>query len=103
MSHDQLSSFLQALTDDRDVVRIAEEVSADGEIAALTTRIRQARGDGPAVLFERVAGSAIPVVTNLLGSYARVCRHCEPTRSTRWLIACRRRPNLDLRAVGSIT
>jgi 4-hydroxy-3-polyprenylbenzoate decarboxylase len=74
MSHDQLSSFLQALTDDRDVVRIAEEVSADGEIAALTTRVRQARGDGPAVFFERVAGSAIPVVTNLLGSYARVCR-----------------------------
>jgi 4-hydroxy-3-polyprenylbenzoate decarboxylase len=74
MAYDQLSAFLQELSDARDLARIAEEVSPDGDIAALTTRVRQERGDGPALVFERVAGSSIPVVTNLLGSYARVCR-----------------------------
>ena len=73
MPFDQLSEFLQKLTATGDLVRITQEVDPRHQIAALTCEAR--RSDplgGPAVLFESVKGSRVPVVTNLLGTTQRV-------------------------------
>jgi 4-hydroxy-3-polyprenylbenzoate decarboxylase len=74
MNFDHLADFIAALEDDADLVRIAAPVDPVFEIAEITTRICQLPGGGPALLFENVKGHAIPVVTNLLGSSARMCK-----------------------------
>jgi len=73
MPFDQLSDFLQRLTQAGDLVRIKQEVDPRHQIAAITCEAR--RSDplgGPAVLFESVQGSRVPVVTNLLGTTRRI-------------------------------
>ena len=73
MAFDQLSDFLQRLTQTGDLVRVKQEVDPRHQISAITCEAR--RSDplgGPAVLFESVKGSRVPVVTNLLGTERRV-------------------------------
>src|SRR5262249_33620442 len=53
--------------------RIAEPVSPDLEIAAVTDRACKSPGGGPALLFEKPAGFEIPVASNVYGSYERMC------------------------------
>ena len=65
-----LGEFLSALESRGDLVRIARPVSRDLEITEVTQRVL--RADGPALLFESVPGSTMPVVTNLLGSPRRI-------------------------------
>ncbi|MEX0701840.1 MAG: UbiD family decarboxylase [Planctomycetales bacterium] len=74
MAYDDLGDFLSRLEDDRELVRIAAEVDPVHELAEITARIARAPDGGPAVLFESVAGSEFPVVANLLGCPARLCR-----------------------------
>ena len=73
MSYDQLSDFIQELQDRQELRRVSSELSPELELTELTRRMQQLPGGGPALLFERVRGSAIPVVTNLLGSHRRMC------------------------------
>lgn len=59
-----LRSFLAALEDQKDLARIRKEVDPRFEVAALMKR--GADQDGPALYFERVRGSGIPPVANVL-------------------------------------
>lgn len=52
--------------------RISVPVNCEFEIAQVTNRTAQMSGGGPALLFENVIGSTVPVLTNLLGSAQRL-------------------------------
>ncbi|MGH7163386.1 MAG: menaquinone biosynthesis decarboxylase [Planctomycetota bacterium] len=67
--HD-LRAFLQALEARGELRRIPVEVDPELEISEVCDRVVK-RG-GPALLFERVKGSTMPVLINALGSEARV-------------------------------
>jgi len=65
-----LGDFLAALEAQGDLVRVRAPISRDLEISELTQRVH--RADGPALLFENVAGATMPVVTNVLGATRRI-------------------------------
>jgi 4-hydroxy-3-polyprenylbenzoate decarboxylase len=67
--HD-LRGFLTLLESRGQLLRVRERVSADLEIAALADRA--VKSGGPALLFEDVAGSALPVAINLYGTRERM-------------------------------
>jgi 4-hydroxy-3-polyprenylbenzoate decarboxylase len=67
-----LSEFVAALEADGDLVRVSREVSPKLEIAEIADRA--VKGDGPALLFENVAGSSMPVAINLFASRRRMLR-----------------------------
>ncbi len=67
-----LADFLETLDEIGQLARISVEVDPIEEIAAIT---RQVAGcGGPALLFEKVHGHRLAIVSNLLGSETRVCR-----------------------------
>jgi len=66
-----LRQFLQFLESRGQLRRISAPVSRDLEIAEISNRMLMA--GGPALLFESVQGSSMPVVVNLLGTTDRVC------------------------------
>jgi 4-hydroxy-3-polyprenylbenzoate decarboxylase len=70
MPYKSLGDFLEELAHAGELVRVGAEVDAELEIAEITRRV----GAGPALLFDRVRGQSIAVVTNLLGSEARAAR-----------------------------
>jgi 4-hydroxy-3-polyprenylbenzoate decarboxylase len=73
MSYESLTEFLARLEDHGELVRIAAEVDSALELAAITDRVVKTSSLlGPALLFERVKNSTIPVVTNLFGSLRRL-------------------------------
>ena len=72
MSHRTLADFLEELGRAGELAPVDAEVDPCREVAAITRRI--ARQAGPALLFRRVKGHDIPLLTNLLGSESRVCR-----------------------------
>ncbi|REJ89044.1 MAG: UbiD family decarboxylase [Planctomycetota bacterium] len=75
MPSNQLADFLAALNDADDLRRVSVEVDPEYELAAAADAIaRESADGGPAVLFENVRGSAIPVAANLLGANRRICR-----------------------------
>jgi 4-hydroxy-3-polyprenylbenzoate decarboxylase len=55
------------------LARIADPISPDLEIAAVTDRACKAPGGGPALLFEKPSGFDIPVASNIFGSLERMC------------------------------
>ena len=67
-----LADFLEALAGQNQLVHVKAEVDPAGEIAEITRRV--SRAGGPAILFERVRGQSVALVTNLLGTEARLCR-----------------------------
>jgi 4-hydroxy-3-polyprenylbenzoate decarboxylase len=66
-----LRSFLDQLELRGQLKRIKALVDPDLEIAEISNRLLQS--GGPALMFENVKGSNIPVVVNLLGTVERVC------------------------------
>ena len=70
MTFRSLGEFLARLESAGDLVRVARPVSRDLEITEVTQRVLAA--DGPALVFDRVPGASMPVVTNLLGSPRRI-------------------------------
>jgi 4-hydroxy-3-polyprenylbenzoate decarboxylase len=68
-----LNEFLADLERRKLLARIAEPVSPDLEIAAVTDRACKSPGGGPALLFERPSGFDVPVATNVYGSNERMC------------------------------
>src|SRR5919112_1335915 len=68
-----LKEFIAALDKQRELSRVAEPVSPDLEICAVTDRVSKSPGGGPALLFERPTGFDIPVALNLFGSMKRIC------------------------------
>lgn len=62
---------IRALEAAGELVRIKAEVDPVLEVTEIATRVM--RGYGPALLFERVKGSRIPLLINTYGSYRRMC------------------------------
>jgi len=69
---DDLRGFMDHLERGGELVRVKQEVDPDLEVNAILDRL--ARGRGPAVLFEKVKGSSIPVFGNAFGTFSRVSR-----------------------------
>ena len=72
MAYENLSEFLRALETEGDLVRIRQRVSPRLEISEIADRT--VKGGGPALLFENVEGSAMPVAINTFASRARMLR-----------------------------
>jgi 4-hydroxy-3-polyprenylbenzoate decarboxylase len=93
MAFNNLAEFLADLEKEGDLKRISQQVSPRLQITEIADRVM--RRQGPALFFERVEGSEIPLVINLFGSAGRMakalgCRDLEE-------IAQRIRALLDLR------
>ncbi|MDA0833337.1 MAG: UbiD family decarboxylase [Planctomycetota bacterium] len=71
---DHLADFLAWLQDQGDLVRISAEVDPVFELTEVTERLCRADDGGPAIVFESVRGSNMPIVTNLLGAERRLRR-----------------------------
>ena len=65
-------TFLRRLEAEGELKRVGVEVDPRLEIAAITDRICKRPGGGSALRFDRVKGSALPVVTNAYGSRRRM-------------------------------
>ena len=65
-----LHTFLAQLEREKQLVRVRVEVDPELEITEIATRVVKEKG--PALLFERVKGSDIPLAINLLGSKRRL-------------------------------
>ncbi len=65
-----LRSFLNTLEQQGELARVRAEVDPEYEITEIATRV--VRQQGPALLFENVKGSSIPLAINLLGTDKRV-------------------------------
>ncbi|RJQ81713.1 MAG: UbiD family decarboxylase [Desulfobacteraceae bacterium] len=72
--HADLRSFLRDLERRGELVRVRTEVDPNQEITVIQHRVIAA--GGPALLFERVKGSAFRVVSNLFGTPRRVAMAC---------------------------
>ncbi len=69
---EQLVDDLTRWANSGELLRVAVEVDPVHEIAAITDRVCRQPDGGPALLFERVRGQTMPVVTNLLGNPRRI-------------------------------
>src|SRR5687768_2843991 len=63
--------FVQALEKEGELLRISAPVDSDLEISEIAARVM--RQYGPALLFENVHGSRIPLLINAYGSEKRMC------------------------------
>lgn len=68
-----LKDFINILERENELIRINKPVSKDLEITEITNRVCKGHeGKNKALLFERVEGFEIPIVTNLFGSEKRI-------------------------------
>jgi 4-hydroxy-3-polyprenylbenzoate decarboxylase len=72
MPFTSLWSFIKTLEQENELVRIREFVDPVLEIAEITDRFSKLPGGGKALLFENT-GTELPVLTNAIGSYKRIC------------------------------
>lgn len=70
MAYNSLADFVKALDRAGELKRIKTTVSPDLEIAEITDRV--SKTGGPALLFEKVEGSRMPLLINTYGSYQRM-------------------------------
>ncbi len=70
MAYRDLREFIEVLEKCGELKRISVEVDPELEITEITDRVSKAYG--PALLFEKVKGSKIPLVINSMGSYKRM-------------------------------
>jgi 4-hydroxy-3-polyprenylbenzoate decarboxylase len=82
MAYRSLGAFLEALERDGDLVRVRAEVSPKLEISEIADR--SVKGGGPALLFEKVRGSSMPVAINLFASRRRMLRALELSSFEEW-------------------
>ena len=66
-----LREWIALLERENELVRIAAEVDPDLEITEITDRVVKSRG--PALLFENVKGSRLPLLINQFGTERRMC------------------------------
>ncbi|MBF0329847.1 MAG: menaquinone biosynthesis decarboxylase [Nitrospirae bacterium] len=72
MAYKDLREFIKLLDQKGLLHRVKAEVDSILEISEITDRICKSSDGGKALLFEKVKGSAYPVVTNLFGSFERM-------------------------------
>ena len=70
MPFKSLRDFIQILEERGELVRVTAEVNRELELTEIQTRLLAEQG--PAVLFENVTGSDMPVLVNLFGTVERV-------------------------------
>ncbi len=70
MAYESLRDFIERLESAGRLVRVRTQVSRHLEITEIHTRLLAEQG--PAVLFENVEGSSMPVLANLFGTVERV-------------------------------
>ncbi len=75
MPYKDLKAFLSVIEKEGDLIRIRDRVSPVFEIAAYVRKSSDI--DGPAILFENVESSDIPVLGGLFGSRRRIARILE--------------------------
>lgn len=80
MAYSDLREFLQLLDKKGLLHKVRAEVSPELEIAEITDRMSKAKDGGKALFFEKVKGSEYPVVTNIFGSFERMCLALEVER-----------------------
>ncbi|MFO0753365.1 MAG: menaquinone biosynthesis decarboxylase [Thermodesulfovibrionales bacterium] len=80
MAYRDLRDFLAALERRGLLHRIPVEADPILEIAEITDRMCKSPGGGKALFFEKVKGSAYPVVTNIFGSFGRMTLSLEVER-----------------------
>jgi 4-hydroxy-3-polyprenylbenzoate decarboxylase len=77
MAYEDLRSFLKALDREGELRRITVEVDPYLEIGEITDRVqKEPRSSGahcPALLFENVKGSTVPLAMNVFGTERRLC------------------------------
>jgi 4-hydroxy-3-polyprenylbenzoate decarboxylase len=73
MAYKDLREFLQLLEKKGLLKKIRTEVDPILEIGEITDRMCKSPGGGKALFFEKVRGSSFPVVTNIFGSFERMC------------------------------
>ncbi|MEN6493809.1 MAG: hypothetical protein ABFD16_05915, partial [Thermoguttaceae bacterium] len=72
MTYPSLADFLESLRQNEELLLVETEVAPVLEVAEITRRVSQT--GGPALLFGKIRGHEPPLVTNLLGTEARICR-----------------------------
>ena len=72
-TYNSLRDFIAALDSEGELPRIKASVSPILEISEITDRASKTPGGGKALLFEKVEGSSMPVLTNAFGSMKRIC------------------------------
>lgn len=72
MASADLQEFVALLARSGELRAIAAGVDPSLEAAAVIDRVSKLPGGGPALLFERLAGSRFPLVANLFGSHSRL-------------------------------
>jgi 4-hydroxy-3-polyprenylbenzoate decarboxylase len=75
MPYTDLREFIEALEKSGELVRVKAEVDPRLEVTEILNRLLAT--SGPAVLFERVKGSSIPLLANLFGTVKRVAMGLE--------------------------
>lgn len=74
MAFNDLRSFIKALEEEGELIRITAPVSTELEIAEITDRIsKSTAGQNKALLFTNVSGYDMPVLINAFGSMKRMC------------------------------
>ena len=73
MAYKDLRDYLRQLENRGLLVRIKTEVDPILEITEITDKVCKSPKGGKALFFEKVKGSEFPVVTNLFGSFQRIC------------------------------
>src|SRR3972149_9776782 len=71
MAFRELREFMAALEARGELKRIRVPVSAELEAAEIADRAM--KSGGPALLFEQVKGSSVPLAMNLFGTMGRMC------------------------------
>ncbi len=66
-----LRAWITLLEKEKELVRVSAEVDPELEITEIVDRVVKARG--PALLFENVKGSRLPLLINQFGSERRIC------------------------------
>ncbi|OIV39021.1 menaquinone biosynthesis decarboxylase [Mangrovactinospora gilvigrisea] len=70
MAYDDLRSFLRALEREGELKRISAEVDPHLEVGEIIDRVQKAKG--PALLFENVRGTRLPLAANVFGTERRM-------------------------------
>ena len=71
MPYDNLHEYIDKLDRLGELKRITETIDPELEITEITNRVH--KNCGPALLFEKVKGSRMPVITNAFGTMKRMC------------------------------
>lgn len=82
MAYKNLAEFLGFLESQGELVRVGREVSPILEISEIADRA--VKGGGPALLFENVKGSAMPVAINLFASRRRMLAALQISSYEEW-------------------